>query len=67
MASTILCPDCLANTVQAPRWTFTDTTVVVPTCGCSATTSVEMRVSGLLDLEDLAEITRHASGLTALG
>lgn len=63
MSSQILCPVCRDNTVAAPKWSFSDTSVSVSTCGCSAVVEVRVKVSGLISLEVPTFGLRHRDGL----
>lgn len=63
----VLCPICQSDTVAAPAWSFSDTSVEVPTCGCSPVVSVRIKTSALIGLEVPAETLRHKDGLVTLG
>lgn len=63
MASSILCPVCRTSLVSAPSWSFKDRTVTVPTCGCSASVSVTLKVTGIADLDPGVTTYRHRDGL----
>lgn len=63
MTSQIFCPLCKERTVTAPRWSFSDTSVSVPTCGEHVAESVTLKVSGLIDLEVPTHSMRHSEGL----
>lgn len=66
----ILCFNCRTNTVPAPTFTFTDTSVTVGACGDCRTAhglvSAVVRKSTLLGELDVPTYTvRHSEGLVA--
>lgn len=65
---TLLCPNCLTNTVQVPAWDFSATEATVPFCGDCNGGLVKAAIFPISALQHLAvpeTVLRHRDGLVA--